>query len=160
MAQRLPLGGSSGSAGLFSVAIPLTALLLAMATQALAGPASATPLRGTNWQLRGIVGLPPTAATPPGAPISLHLLTDQPRLAGHGGCNRLMGGFQLEGARLSFSKLASTRMACAPEVMALEQRFSQALEQVRRWSIQEGTLRLQDGRGRTLLLLEAATPTR
>jgi heat shock protein HslJ len=142
------------------LAIPLAALLLAMPAPTTAAATRPTPLRGTTWLLRAIAGQPPAATSTPQAPISLQLLNDQPRLVGHGGCNRLMGGFQLQGSRLSFSPLASTRMACAPEVMALEQRFSQSLEQVRRWSVLGGTLRLDDGRSRTLLLFEASAPPR
>jgi heat shock protein HslJ len=43
-------------------------------------------------------------------------------------------------------------MACLPEVMAFEQRYSEALAEVRRWSIDKRNLLLQDGAGRTLLL--------
>ena len=53
-----------------------------------------------------------------------------------------MGGFNLEGESIRFSQLASTRMACGPEV--------------RRWSIDKRSLLLQDAGGRTLLLFQAA----
>jgi heat shock protein HslJ len=45
-------------------------------------------------------------------------------------------------------------MACPAEVMAFERRFGQALERVRRWSIDKGTLLLQDERSRTLLVFQ------
>ena len=42
--------------------------------------------------------------------------------------------------------------------MAMEQRYVEALGQVRRWSIDKRNLLLQDGQGRTLLLFKAAPP--
>ena len=36
---------------------------------------------------------------------------DQERVSGTAGCNRLIGGFQLAGEELSFSRLVSTKMA-------------------------------------------------
>ena len=81
---------------------------------------------------------------------------DQERVSVTGGCNRLMGGSRLAGEELSFSRLASTQMACSPEVMAFERRYSEALAQVRRWSIDKRNLLLQDAAGRTLLLFRAA----
>jgi copper homeostasis protein (lipoprotein) len=80
---------------------------------------------------------------------------DSDRVSGSGGCNRLMGGFRLAGEALSFSRLAGTTMACGPEAMALERRYSEALQRVRRWSIDRRSLLLQDAGGRTLLLFQA-----
>jgi heat shock protein HslJ len=85
------------------------------------------------------------------------LAADSERVSGSGGCNRLMGGFQLGSEQLRFSRLASTQMACEPAAMAFERRFVGALEQVRRWSIDKRNLLLQDERSRTLLLF-TATP--
>ena len=60
---------------------------------------------------------------------------DQERVSGTAGCNRLIGGFQLAGEELSFSRLASTKMACLADVLAFVQRDNEALAQVQRWSI-------------------------
>jgi len=68
-----------------------------------------------------------------------------------------MGGFQRNGQQLRFSGLASTQMACPPELMAFERRDAEALAQVRRWSLDKRTLLLQDEQGRTLSLF-SATP--
>jgi heat shock protein HslJ len=67
-----------------------------------------------------------------------------------------MGAFKLAGEELSFSRLASTKMACLPEVMAFERRYSEALAKVRRWSVDKRNLLLQDAAGRTLLLFRDA----
>lgn len=118
--------------------------------------ATPPPLRGTLWALQALQdGDGPNLSQPPGKPAELLLASDQERVSGSGGCNRLMGGFRLSGEQLSFSKLASTQMACPPDLMAFERRYSEALGRVRRWSIDKRNLLLQDERGRTLLLFIA-----
>ena len=66
------------------------------------------------------------------------------RLSGSGGCNRITGSYQLDGDRLTFGPIASTRMAC-PEAMDQEQAFLKALAAVRSYRIPGGTLELLDG---------------
>ena len=114
-------------------------------------------LRGTLWKLQALQDRNvPTLIEPPGRPPELLLAVDQERVSGTDGCNRLMGGFRLAGDELSFSRLASTQMACLPEAMAYERRYGQALAQVRRWSIDKRNLLLQNAVGRTLLLFRDA----
>ena len=55
------------------------------------------------------------------------LHADGGRVSGSSGCNRISGGYSLDGAALSFGPLAGTRRACAPALMELEQRFLTAL---------------------------------
>jgi copper homeostasis protein (lipoprotein) len=112
-------------------------------------------LQGQSWRLQALQdgkgpALPKTTDQPP----ELELAADSDRLSGSGGCNRLMGGYQLKGDRLRFSQLASTQMACPEAAMAFEQRYTRALERVRRWSIDGNSLLLQDKRGRTLLVFQ------
>ncbi len=121
-------------------------------------PLARPELRGTLWRLQALQdGNTPTLLKPPGKAAELQLAADSERVSGSGGCNRLMGGFQLGGEQLRFSRLASTQMACEPAAMAFERRFVEALEQVRRWSIDKRNLLLQNEQGRTLLLF-TATP--
>ena len=115
-------------------------------------------LRGTLWRLQALQGSSgPTLFKPPGPAPELLLAPDLERVSGTGGCNRLMGGFRLAGEELSFSRIASTKMACPPNVMDFERRYGEALAQVQRWSIDKRNLLLQDAGGRTLLLF-MATP--
>jgi uncharacterized lipoprotein YbaY/heat shock protein HslJ len=119
-----------------------------------APPQRAQPtLRGTAWKLQALQ-LPegPTLIHPPGRPPELLLASDSKRLSGNSGCNRLLGGFQLAGDQLRFSQLVSTKMACAADVMAFEQQYLKALDEVRQWNIDKRSLLLQDGVGRSLLL--------
>ena len=118
-----------------------------------ARPMAPLSLRGTLWRLQALQdSSSPTLIEPPGRPPELLLAVDQERVSGTGGCNRLIGGFRLAAEELSFSRLASTKMACLAEVMAFERRYSEALATVRRWSIDKRNLLLQDAAGRTLLL--------
>jgi copper homeostasis protein (lipoprotein) len=110
-------------------------------------------LRGTAWKLQALQSPEgPTPINPPGRPPELLLASDSERLSGNSGCNRLLGGFQLAGDQLRFTQLVSTKMACAADVMAFEQQYLKALDQVRQWNIDKRSLLLQDGVGRSLLL--------
>ena len=74
----------------------------------LAGPGFAheEKLAGAEWVLAGMTG----ERTP-------YLRFDAGRVAGLGGCNRFGGRYDIDGDRLSFSPLMSTRMACRPDIM-------------------------------------------
>jgi putative lipoprotein len=76
-------------------------------------------------------------------------------VSGHGGCNRYSGRVSITGESISFSPLASTRMACTPAAMAQERKFHQALEKTRTFRInaRERKLILRDGNGATVARL-------
>ncbi|BFM41053.1 META domain-containing protein [Synechocystis sp. LKSZ1] len=58
--------------------------------------------------------------------------------SGSGGCNRLVGQFETSGERLLIKEpIASTMMACAEPLMQQEQQFIQALQQAKRYQINE-----------------------
>jgi putative lipoprotein len=85
---------------------------------------------------------------------TLEIATDG-TVSGHGGCNRYHGRVSLTGESMSFSPLASTKMACTPAAMAQEQKFHQALEKTRTFRInaRERKLILRDGNGTTVARL-------
>lgn len=67
------------------------------------------------------------------------LKTDENRVHGSGGCNTFNGSYQLkEGNRITFSKIASTLMAC--ENMETEQEFFKVLELADNYFINSDTL--------------------
>ena len=72
------------------------------------------------------------------------------RVAGSGGCNRIMGGYELKGKDISFTGMASTRMACVGSLMETESAFLKALEATRGWKIVGEKLTLVDGGGKAL----------
>jgi lactoylglutathione lyase len=84
------------------------------------------------------------------------LLLEGGRASGSGGCNRFAGGYTLEGERLSFEPLASTRMACEPERMQAEDDYFAALARVGRVRLDAGELVLADEAGAELLRFVAA----
>ena len=62
-------------------------------------------------------------------------LADNGRAYGNAGCNHWFAQYSLQGDKLSFGTIGSTRKLCAPAVMEQEQRFLQALATVERWDI-------------------------
>lgn len=73
--------------------------------------------------------------------------TEDGRLAGSGGCNRLKGSFRVTGDAMQISPLATTRMMCPAAVMDQERKFLAALEAVGSSRIDGPYLRLlsEDG---------------
>lgn len=86
-------------------------------------------------------------------------LTPEKRVHGSTGCNRMMGGYTLEGDALSFGQLATTRMACAdPEVSRREMAFLKALEETTHWGRRGETLELYDSLDKPLARFESLHP--
>jgi heat shock protein HslJ len=110
--------------------------------------AASDPLTGTSWWVEDIAG---------GGVIDNSRTTvefvEPGRVAGRGGCNRYMGGYERDGDALSFGPLAGTMMACPEALMNQEQRFYQAMEQVTAWHIDADTdlLHLLDEAGGTVV---------
>jgi putative lipoprotein len=76
------------------------------------------------------------------------------QVGGAGGCNRLTGGYELNGGRLSLGRVASTIMACA-EGMDTEKAFMDALGRVSGWRIAGQQLELLDSAGNVIARFEA-----
>ncbi|MGV3637221.1 MAG: META domain-containing protein [Flavobacteriales bacterium] len=66
------------------------------------------------------------------------------KVEGHGGCNALMGTFNLEGDRISFPGLGSTKKFCE-STMPTENAFLSALKRVDHYTLEGGVLRLLGG---------------
>jgi len=116
-------------------------------------PLADSPLRGAYWKLVRL-GESPVSAGAKQREAHLILANDSPRVGGSGGCNRLSGGFDLEGDKLRFSRVAGTMMNC-PEGMEQEKRFLDALGQAERFRIRGSHLDLLDARGATIARFEA-----
>lgn len=65
------------------------------------------------------------------APVTLDV-TEQLEVSGQSACNRYVGSVEVDGASVTFSPLASTRMACEEPVMAIEAAYLGALAEVER----------------------------
>lgn len=105
-------------------------------------------LTNTYWKLTELNGAA-VKVLPKRREPHMVLQTEGDRVAGSGGCNRIMGSYRLEGKSLSFGKVASTMMAC-PDGMDQERAFFQTLDQVRSWLVRSDSLDLVDEAGKTV----------
>lgn len=113
-------------------------------------PPAAAPSPVGSWRLAGLGG----AETPASIATTLVIAADG-KVSGRGGCNGFGGNAMLKGRTIRFSRMVSTMMACAPDVMAQERGFLDGLAKIRRWDIHRGSglLALLDGRGRPVMTL-------
>lgn len=81
-------------------------------------------LLGTTWVLTELIdGDGPDSAVSSVAAEAELVLAEDDRLSGSTGCNRLMGGFALDGDTLTLTgPLATTRMACVDGPIATQER--------------------------------------
>ena len=110
-------------------------------------------LQNTYWKLTALSGKPVFVAERQREP-SLVLHSENLRMAGSGGCNRLMGSYEVKGNEVRFSQLAGTMMAC-PVGMDTEKEFLDTLPQVTRWRIVGEHLEFYDASGKVLARFEA-----
>ncbi len=107
----------------------------------------------TDWLLQEMTGESFAAGTDLSrARITLHA---DGKVSGSTGCNRLMGGFEISGERLTFGRIASTRRACPGDYMKLEAAFDKMLSQVHSWQLRDGRMLLL-GSGGILATFEPA----
>lgn len=78
------------------------------------------------------------------------------RISGSDGCNRLMGGYKIDGAQLNLTQLATTQMMCMDN-MQLSDQFNQALAKVSAFQAYAQTLKLLDNHGNVVLKFSSAT---
>jgi heat shock protein HslJ len=76
------------------------------------------------------------------------------RLSGFGGCNQLLGSYELNGDKLSFSKMAATQMACLQDA-DIERTFLDALTKVQTWKIKGEHLEVFDVGGNRVARFES-----
>jgi putative lipoprotein len=82
------------------------------------------------------------------------LHSEEQRVGGYSGCNRLTGSYAVSEDTLSFSQIGGTMMACA-EGMELERAFLDTLGKVARFRIEGETLEVFDTSGASLALFES-----
>jgi copper homeostasis protein (lipoprotein) len=116
-------------------------------------PLSTATLVNTYWKLMRLGGAAATVGEGQREPYFI-LQIDGQRVAGSGGCNRLMGSYAVEGDRLTFGPLGGTRMAC-PEGMEQEHAFHAALGKTATWRITGERLELFDAVGKSLAQFES-----
>ncbi len=112
------------------------------------GPGATGSLERTHWKL-AVLGETPVGSGSETKEAYFELDPSSHRVSGSGGCNRLMGSYQLDGSQLKFGKLAGTMMMC-PQGMDTERDFLQALSNTSTWKINQGRLDLIDSTGKVL----------
>ena len=137
----------------------LVCLLCSCALFALGNRPAAEPaadLLGTYWRLTEVAGQEITASGVQGREAHLILKKADRSVSGSGGVNRLISKYTLgENNALSFVSPASTMMAGLPEAMDTENKFFQALNQTKKYTITGRQLTLLDEKDRTLAVLTA-----
>jgi heat shock protein HslJ len=118
----------------------------------------ASGLDNREWVLQSYGDPDNPTSTLPGTRVTAQFDSSAGRVAGSAGCNRYNGLYQLNGNRLSLSRMVSTRMYCpGPGVMQQEAAYLQALQTVESYDVQGDRL-LINSAGNTVLTYSAATP--
>jgi heat shock protein HslJ len=111
-----------------ALAVSLAAAGCAHSQETAMSKSSALPdLVGTEWVLADFGG----SGVSPGSEATL-AFPQSGRVAGKSFCNRFTGSAQMTAEKVSFGQMASTRMACLPELMDRETRFLKALADAQR----------------------------
>lgn len=107
-----------------------------------------------TWRLVEIQGRTVSRLDKNKKPIQLRLNSKENRVNGFAGCNNFWGSFNLQnGNRISFSKMASTLMAC-PDLQ-LETELYRVLEKVDNYTIKNNSLYLNKAKMAPLAKFEA-----
>jgi heat shock protein HslJ len=107
---------------------------------------AADEIAGPTWLVESVTG----AGTIDTGQTQLVIAADG-RVSTTVGCNRIAGSAKIDGDKLSFGPLISTRKACAPALMDAEQKYMTALAAVRSFRI-EGTMMTFAGEAGTALI--------
>ena len=111
-------------------------------------PLATANLEDTYWKLTHLGTTAVIVADRQREP-HLVLRSQDRRLGGSGGCNRLLGSYELDGDTLTFGQMAATKMACG-QGMDTETSFLEVLTQVKTWKIVGEHLELFDASGHLL----------
>jgi heat shock protein HslJ len=96
----------------------------------------------TRWKL---VKLPGIELLPLKKNAFIQFEPEKNQAFGSGGCNNMRGTFTLNGKSLKIGPMASTMMACTPEIMKIEDGFHKALTEVDNFIISGDNLQLRKG---------------
>lgn len=72
------------------------------------------------------------------------------------GCNRMVGKATLDGTKLAFGPLMSTKKTCAPKLMEQEQIYANALAKVRSYTVDGPLTKFLDADGQVLIAFARA----
>jgi putative lipoprotein len=110
-------------------------------------------LEDTYWGLTHLGDTPVEVSDQQREP-HLVLHSDDGRVAGFTGCNRVTGSYEVTGRSIAFSEMVVTMMACV-DGMEYEQNLKKALGDARSWKITGRHLELYDENGAAIARFEA-----
>ena len=111
------------------------------------------PLTGTTWQVTSLVSaqaVTTSVALEQAKPTLT--IADDGAVSGSTGCNRITGHATVSGASIEFGPLATTRMACPPEVGEIEQAVLRVLKGTVQATLDADELTLSGADGNGLVL--------
>lgn len=117
---------------------------------------SAAQLLNTHWKLTQL-GEQVIATPQDSSEIHFVLQSENQRVVGFSGCNRMMGMYALNGKELKFDQMGGTLMACTAN-MEVEKKFLGMFSDVVRWEIQGETLTLLNAEGKSVAVFQARYP--
>jgi heat shock protein HslJ len=107
------------------------------------------PLTGTRWVLESVIDRDAASSIPVGAVAHLTLNSDG-AFRGNDGCNEMGGSAATMSATIRFSDVFTTKMACEPDRMRLEQAVLAVLRDEVTYEIDADVLRLRHPSGKGL----------
>ena len=111
------------------------------------------PLFGRRWSLTEVNGVAVRTTKP-----YIELDRQAKRFTGDSGCNRISGGFEIDGSYLKLSRIITTRRACLDSAdQQVETDYLKGLEQTARFQVRDDTLRFSAGRAPILTFKAEAT---
>ena len=109
---------------------------------------ASTSVTGVTWMATGINnGKQALVSTVAGSTVTMEL-KDDGTVTGNATCNTYNGDVTVDGDKITFGPLMTTRMACASdELNAQEQAYLQALGNTTTWELANGVLTFRDDGG-------------
>ncbi|MEU8526507.1 MULTISPECIES: META domain-containing protein [Streptomyces] len=108
------------------------------------------PLKGTKWTVESLVSGDTASSLPAGTEGRAHfVIAEDGKVTGNLGCNRFSTTATVSGSTITFGRLASTRMVCAPPQMKVEEAMSKVFESRATYGlhVRSLTLTAPDGTG-------------
>ena len=104
-------------------------------------------LTGTTWSATGInTGTDAVSSLVAGTTVTA-VFAEDGTISGNAGCNTYNGTYEASGKDLTIGPLATTRMACEPDVSEQEANYLAALGRVTTYTIRGDQLELRDDEG-------------
>ncbi|WP_040779993.1 META domain-containing protein [Nocardia pneumoniae] len=110
------------------------------------------PIKGTSWLVTALIAddaqIRSRALEETNPTLTI---AEDGAVSGSAGCNRLTGSADVSGAEITF-RIATTKMACSPEVMEVEQAVLKALDGKTAATVDADALTLRNDNGAGLIL--------